>query len=369
MTILATLSATAAVAFAAILLGFAVYTRVRVARLARRFPPRGDRLPTASAARGPIHGVRRPPCPEADATAAPLVFLHGAMTNLEDLRAPLEARLAGSRTLLFLDRPGLGWSGPRADGASTPDRQARAVADVLDGLATPPAILVAHSYGAAVALALALDRPDRVAGLALLAPASHPWPGGVKRRYRLLATPLAGRLLAHTVVTPFADATLESAVAGSFAPAAPPRDYVRRTALPLGYRPRDIRNNARDIVDLEAAVIAARPRYPEIAVPTVVVTADADAVLWPLIHAEGLGHDLPDVSIVRAPGAGHNVHHTATDTVVAAIEGLARRVEASARLAGIGSGADGPADPSAAIALTPPVADSAAPSAPRPDRP
>ena len=50
--------------------------------------------------------------------------------------------------------------------------------DIFDRLDVDRAIVVGHSWGGTLALTFALDFPQRVAGLVLIAPATHPglWP-------------------------------------------------------------------------------------------------------------------------------------------------------------------------------------------------
>ena len=64
------------------------------------------------------------------------------------------------------------------------------------------AIVVAHSWSGALATAYALDHPGAVAGLVLLAPVTHPWPGGIAWYYHVVTAPIVGPLFAHTLALP-----------------------------------------------------------------------------------------------------------------------------------------------------------------------
>src|SRR6201987_3694694 len=102
--------------------------------------------------------------------ALPVVMLHGASANLEDMRLALAEEFRGRRPVIFIDRPGLGFSlRDRDQGAST-SYQAAVLRGVLDRLGVERAIVVGHSWGGALALAFALDFPERTAGLVLIAP-------------------------------------------------------------------------------------------------------------------------------------------------------------------------------------------------------
>ena len=53
-------------------------------------------------------------------------------------------------------------------------------------------MLVGHSYGGSVALAWAVDAPESISGLVLLAAPSQVWEGGLGLTNDLLASPVSG---------------------------------------------------------------------------------------------------------------------------------------------------------------------------------
>src|SRR5262249_6116930 len=145
----------------------------------RRHPPGGVFVPVSG---GRLHVVELGECADAPA----VVLLHGASGNLEDMRLALGERLARRHRVILIDRPRHGWSDrPAGTACSSPARQAALVVEALDRLGVAKAIVVGHSWSGAAALALALGHTDRVAGLVLLAPVTHPWPGGISWYYRL----------------------------------------------------------------------------------------------------------------------------------------------------------------------------------------
>ena len=162
----------------------------------------------------------------------PIVFMHGASSNLKDQMVPLRPLLEGRAELLFFDRPGHGWS-ERGAGNETPFGQARTLAALMDQLGIGEAIIVGHSFGAAEATAFALAYPEKTRGLVLLASATHPWPGGATSwYYSLTAIPVVGRIFAATLACPAG--TLQLAAA-THACSRPTR---RRKAMPTSPRSR-----------------------------------------------------------------------------------------------------------------------------------
>jgi pimeloyl-ACP methyl ester carboxylesterase len=99
----------------------------------------------------------------------PIVFLHASA--FVPLYRPLIEQLAQCSTLLYRRRiAGDGAGGFRP---FTLAEDAAICGRLLDHVGLPIANVVGHSYGALVALQLAVDNPDRVATLALLEPAAR----------------------------------------------------------------------------------------------------------------------------------------------------------------------------------------------------
>src|SRR3954463_2533139 len=115
-----------------------------------------------------LHAVQR-------GAGADLLLVHGALHTHQAWLSGPAAALAESARVTVIDRPGHGLSRrPRFVG--TPREQAAQVAAGVDRLGVGRAIVVAHSFGALVALALAERFAERVAALVLVAPLVFPEP-------------------------------------------------------------------------------------------------------------------------------------------------------------------------------------------------
>lgn len=303
--------------------GLWIFTVVQSRRIATRYPPRGRRIDIGE---GAIHVLDRRPT---GAERGAIMLIHGASGNSADLAIALMDRLcAEGFRVLSVDRPGHGWS-DRIGGreAFTPARQASALRRAAESIGVSRAIVAAHSLGGITALAMALEEPDFVQALVLIAPVSHPWPGGVAWYYSLGAHSILGAPFRGLATLPVGMARISAAVAGVFAPNSPPPNFVEATMLPLVLRPAHFRANCEDVVHAEAAVAAMSPRYGEIRAPTEIVTGDSDGVVYAQIHSAGLARDITFSRLTTLQRTGHSPHHVAPDRIVNIILEAAKRSE------------------------------------------
>lgn len=257
-----------------------------------------------------------------DAAGPPVVMLHGASSNLEVMRQPVGEQLARKHRVILIDRPGHGWSTRARLQDSTPEIQARMIEEALAKLGVGQAIFVVHSWAGALGARIALDYPQAVAGLVMLAPVAYPWPGGVGRYNKLIATPVVGPLFAYTITLPLGMLLADSGARGVFLPQTMPDGFVKNTATPLLLRPREFIANARDLVTLKAAVAEQAPRYGEIKAPVTIITGDADKTVSTNIHSRPFAAAAQNAKLVVVPGVGHMIQNAVPDLVIAEIEAM-----------------------------------------------
>jgi pimeloyl-ACP methyl ester carboxylesterase len=282
--------------------------------LAERAHPAQGRMVEVTGAR--LHVVEIGP-----RDAPPIVMLHGASSNLEVMR-PLAERLSHDHRVVLIDRPGHGWSTREKFSDSTPRPQARMIVEALQKLGLEPAIFVAHSWSGALALRIALDHPDRVAGLVMLAPVAYPWPGGVSQYNYAVTTPVIGSVLANTVTLPLGLMLADSGSRSVFAPQPIPHDFVKDSATRLLLRPREFIANAWDLVTLRAAMAEQAPRYGTITAPITIIAGDVDKTVSTHIHSQPLAKTAKNTKLIVLDGVGHMIQFAAPELVVAEIEAM-----------------------------------------------
>ncbi len=302
----------------AVLVALAIATEIRARGIEARTPNIGERTDIGGYSLNALHV---PAGPNAD--LPPIVFIHGASGNLQDQTGAFLEPLRGRAELLFVDRPGHGYSergGPEND---TPDGQANAIARLMEKKGIDRAIIVGHSFGGAITASFGVLHPDKVEGLVFLSAATHPWPGGVDWYYHLASAPVVGPIFCHTLALHAGMMRIDAATEHVFAPNPRPADYVEKTGPQLVLRPSAFRSNAKDVAGLHAYVTDFAPRYREIAKPTVVITGDADKIVLEEIHSKGLARDIEGSELVWIEGLGHKPDYIVTDIVIAALEKIA----------------------------------------------
>ena len=294
----------------------ALVTQAGVLLAERAHPAQGKMVEVAG---GALHILDIGP---RDAAGPPIVMLHGASSNLEVMRQPVGELLARKHRVILIDRPGHGWSTRARLEDSTPEVQARMVEEALAKLGVTSAIFVVHSWAGALGARIALDCPQAVAGLVMLAPVAYPWPGGVGRYNRLIATPVIGPLFAYTVTLPLGLLLADSGARGVFLPQTMPDGFVKNTATPLLLRPREFIANARDLVTLKAAVAEQSPRYAEIKAPVTIITGEADKTVSTDRHSRPFAAAAPNVKLIVLPDVGHMIQQAVPDLVIAEVEAM-----------------------------------------------
>ena len=104
----------------------------------------------------------------------PIVFIHGLAGQLQHFTYALTRHLVSGHRLIVFDRPGSGYSVPRPAGTAGIRAQAGILAKAIEMLKLDKPLIVGHSLGGAVSLAIAQDYPKLAGGLALIAPLTHP---------------------------------------------------------------------------------------------------------------------------------------------------------------------------------------------------
>lgn len=306
----------------AMLAALALFSGYVARRVTRAFPPEGRFVDIGG---DHIHYVEY-------GSGPPLVFVHGLAGQMRNFAYLPLTRLAQHHRVILVDRPGAGRSLRGARSQANVFAQARTIAAFIDALKLDRPVLVGHSLGGAIALAVGLNHPERVSRLALIAPLSHEQtepPAPFKPL--MLPSPLVRRFVSWTFAIPLTILTGRKAVDQVFAPEAVPRDFPVKGGGLLGLRPHVFYATATDLLSAPVDLPAMARRYAELTLPVDVLYGRADPILNWRTHGEALAQKSARVRLKVVEG-GHMLPVTIPDaTADWLLEVAAAPVEAPAQ--------------------------------------
>jgi pimeloyl-ACP methyl ester carboxylesterase len=290
---------------------------VAVARIAeRRHPPKGAFLE--------VDGVRLHYSDRG--TGRPVVLVHGnAVTGGDYNTSGVAEQLLGAhRRVIIFDRPGFGSSERPRQRVWTAAAQADLLHAALLQLGVQRPVVVGHSWGTLVAVALAVRHPRGVAGLVLLAGYYFPTPRLDALMVAVVTVPVLGDILRYTLSPVFGWLTMPALKRAMFAPAPMTARFEAEYSTAIALRPSQIRATAGDATLMVPGATALRAHYGELTMPVLIMAGDGDLVVGDR-QAERLHAAIPGSTLRIVKGVGHMIHHVVTEQVVDAIEEVARR--------------------------------------------
>lgn len=253
----------------------------------------------------------------------PLVLLHGNGSMLQDfMSSGFVKEAAKSYRVIAFDRPGYGYSDRPRSTIWTPGAQADLLRSALHQIGVARTLVLGHSWGASVAIALALDHPEMVRGLIL---ESGYYYASVRADVVLMsgpAVPLVGDILRYTVSPPVARLMWPAMIRKLFSPA-PVAATFAGVPSEMAIRPSQLRASAAESALMIPDAVAFQGRYGELEMPVAIVAGSGDKIVDVDDQAVRLHRELPTSSLHVVEGCGHMVHHTSPRDVMAAVEAVA----------------------------------------------
>lgn len=258
-----------------------------------------------------------------------VVYIHGALTTLEEGLIGLGDSLSPDFRITAFDRPGHGQSG-RDAGTGSAQRQARIIHAACQALELDRPVIVGHSFGGAVALALALDFPEAISGVVLVAPIAFPEPRMEIVMFGARAVPVTGDWV--SVMAGPADAVMLPALRnGMFLPQAMTAAFRDGFPFALASGREQLQADGQDALAMIDSLGRNASRYATCRVPVHVVQGDRDLVVNPMLHGRPLAAVLPRGRFINMPGLGHMAHHFAPGVVAEAVGALHQGCRLSAK--------------------------------------
>ena len=303
-----------AIAAVGVLAVSALVNRYLAAKAERDNPPAGHFIE--------IDGVRLHYVERGQGEA--LVLLHGNGSMIQDFESSGLIDMAAQKyRVIVFDRPGYGHSNRPRSKMWTPAAQADIIHQALRQLNVSRATVLGHSWGASVAVALALKYPDAVTGLVLASGYYYP---SMRADVALLsgpAIPVIGDIMRYTLAPLISRAMWPLLMGKIFGPASVPKKFA---AFPkaMAVRPSQIRSSAAESSLMIPDAFAYHRDYSLLTMPVVIIAGAKDRLIDIDEQSARLHGDIEQSTFHRVRGAGHMVHQTATERVMSAIDEAVR---------------------------------------------
>lgn len=253
----------------------------------------------------------------------PVVLLHGNGVMAQDFVASgLLDRLSLRYRVLTFDRPGFGYSARPRSRLWTAEAQATLLHHAWKQLGIELPLLVGHSWGTLVALALALNPAVEVRGLVLLSGYFYPTARADVPVMAVPALPVAGDVMRYTVSPLLGRLTGPHLIRKMFAPCPVPASFSAAMPLALMLRPWQLRASAEESALMIPQAAAFRPHYPELRLPVTIMAGTNDQVIDGRRQSAQLHGALPQSALRMLPGVGHMLHYAVPEQVVEAIDAM-----------------------------------------------
>jgi pimeloyl-ACP methyl ester carboxylesterase len=251
----------------------------------------------------------------------PLILLHGNGSMIEDFASSgLIDKASQAYHVIAFDRPGFGHSERPRSKIWTPQAQAELIHKALRRLGVSRAVVLGHSWGAQVAVALALKYPQDVAALVLASGYYYPTLRADILALSAPAIPILGDVMRYTIAPLIARAIWPLLMRKIFGPASVPSKFKRGFPKSMAVRPSQLRAGAEETALMIPDAFAFRGQYHELQMPVVIVAGEDDRLIDFDEQSGRLHREIKHSTLHKVLGTGHMVHQSAPDRVMAAID-------------------------------------------------
>ena len=313
---------TAWIAAGAALAAAALYVRRQTNDAERANPPIGNFVEVDGIR---LHYIER-------GSGQPVVLLHGDGSMIQDfdISGVIDMAAQKYRVIVF-DRPGYGYSDRPRTTIWTPQAQAVLLHRALQQIGVQQPIIVGHSWGTLVAVALCLYHPEDVKSLVLMSGYYYPTARADVPLLSPPAIPIIGDLMRYTVSPLIGRMIWPAMKRRIFSPAKTPENFDTRFPVWMTLRPSQLRATAAETALMIPAAYALRHRYHELTMPVVIMAGDGDMHVDSRTQSERLHKELPHSTYHVTRGAGHMLHHMVPQEVADAIDQAATALGAEMR--------------------------------------
>ena len=270
-------------------------------------------------------GVRLHYIERGDPAGPCVVLFHGNGSMLQDfMSSGLVDLLAHHNRVVCFDRPGFGYSQRPRFRIWDASAQAALFVKAFHQLGVRDPVVLGHSWGALVAIALSMRKDYPIRGLVLVSGYYFPtfrWDVWLMSGP---AVPVLGDLLSYTVAPIISWAILPAAFRKIFVPRSVPQRFKTQFPTSLALRPTQLRAAAEESALLIPTAAQFQASYPNIDCQVRILHGAEDQVIEPK-QAQDLHQALPRSDLRLVQSAGHMVTHSDVAALATAVSLVAHR--------------------------------------------
>jgi pimeloyl-ACP methyl ester carboxylesterase len=243
----------------------------------------------------------------------PIIMLHGLAGNLRNFTYALVGKLDQDYRVIAIDRAGCGWSTRSKSECATLQEQARIISEFIDKEQIKRPLIVGHSLGGAIALALALEYKNKISGLALICPATQVI-DKIPDMFKSLniSSPLIRFFVAHTFSSLIGILTRKETFKVAFAPEMICDDFSIKGGGDFALSSEAFIRTSEDLIFAQSSAPSLVGREKELEVYTEVLFGEDDEILNAKLHGEKFSQ-LSGSKLTMLPGKGHMLPLTIPD--------------------------------------------------------
>ena len=246
--------------------------------------------------------------------AQDIVFIHGASGNLRDWVFATRALSKFDRRVIYIDRPGFGYSA-RDESKWDAERQADQARAYLKKIKGKNPILVGHSWGALVAMSWAAKYPDEVKGVISVAGLNMPFSGVSKLANDTGLINIAYELYFTNVASKVDSGSIKKFAGRMFKPQDIPEGYLDYIGSDLSRRLSTMRANKSDLSVTSKVLEKNFAFYDHMEMPIEIIHGEKDFLLPVKSQAVAFNKVIPNSRLRILPKVGHMAHHFASNEI------------------------------------------------------
>lgn len=251
--------------------------------------------------------------------APAIMLLHGSNADLQTWD-PWTQRLSENYRIIRFDQIGHGLTGPAPDGDYSTAAFVATVGNVADQLGLDKFLLGGNSMGGKVALAYAIDHPERLDGLILVdaggvpmdAVADDDHGGGGNIGFTIARMPVVNKLVTQITPRSIIEQSLSQSVSNQAVVTPQAVDRYWELLRYPGNRAATLARFGQPEYSFDPAEVQ------QVQVPTLIIWGEEDALI-PFASAAWFAKNLSDSTTISYPGIGHLPMEEAPEKSAAAV--------------------------------------------------